>query len=242
MQHSKKNSLFSGLPEGDERIKNQAHTNQHPLRCRSRIVNTYRRSLVAAAGAVTIAPLMEGWADTTPQASNSPAANKRVLSSFTNGYMLPGAGWRGFSDRVMGGISNAELDAATVAGKSCIRLTGNVTRESNGGFIQMALYFGRDYDEFDGSAYKGIELLVYGNNEDYNLHVRTSDCGWHDESYRMTFYAEPAWQRIRVPWEAFEANNVEAPLNSAHLQRIAILGWMREFEADVALAEIALYR
>jgi hypothetical protein len=204
-------------------------------------VNTYRRSLIAAAGAATVAPLLESLAEPTLQDSKSLAANKLMLSSFTNGYMLPGAGWRGFSDRVMGGISNAELDSATIAGKNCIRLTGNVTRESNGGFIQMALYFGPDYDEFDGSAYQGIELLVYGNNEDYNLHVRTSDCGWHDESYRMTFYAEPAWQRIRIPWEAFEANNVDAPINSAHLQRIAILGWMREFEADVALAEISLY-
>jgi hypothetical protein len=31
------------------------------------------------------------------------------------------------------------------------------------------------------------------------------------------------------------------PLDSSSLQRIAILGWMRDFEADVALAEIALY-
>ena len=188
-----------------------------------------------------MAPLLESWADNAPQASKSPTADKLMLSSFTNGYMLPGAGWRGFSDRVMGGISNAELESATIAGKNCIQLTGNVTRESNGGFIQMALYFGRNYDELDGSSYKGIELLVYGNNEDYNLHVRTSDCGWYDESYRMTFFAEPRWQRVRVPWEAFEANQVAAPLNSSHLQRIAILGWMREFEADIALAEISLY-
>jgi hypothetical protein len=204
-------------------------------------VNTYRRSLIAAAGAATIAPLLESWADTTTHGSNSPAESNLTLSSFTNGYMLPGAGWRGFSDRVMGGISNAELASATIAGKNCIQLTGNVTRESNGGFIQMALYFGRDNDELNGSDYKGVELLVYGNNEDYNLHIRTSDCGWHDESYRTTFYAEPTWKKIRVPWEAFEANNVETPLNSAHLQRIAILGWMREFTADVALAEISLY-
>ena len=211
-------------------------------------MNTYRRSLIAAAGAASFAPLLNSWANEAQPKIHQPAndpLNERpkslVLSSFTNGYMLPGAGWRGFSDRVMGGISNAELDSATIAGKNCIQLTGNVTRESNGGFIQMALYFGRDYDEFDGSAYKGVELLVYGNNEDYNLHIRTSDCGWYDESYRMTFYAEPSWQKIRVPWEAFEANKVEASLNSSHLQRIAILGWMREFEADVALAEISLY-
>jgi hypothetical protein len=31
------------------------------------------------------------------------------------------------------------------------------------------------------------------------------------------------------------------PLNPAKIQRIALLGWMREFTADLALAEVALY-
>jgi hypothetical protein len=207
-------------------------------------MNSYRHTLITSAGAANLDPMLKSWADSEVAGSNTPEyaqASKLMLSSFNSGYMHPGAAWRGFSDRVMGGISNAELNSARVNGKTCIQLTGNVTRESNGGFIQMALYFGRDDDELDGSAYKGIELLVYGNNEAYNLHIRTADCGWYDESYRMTFYAEPSWQKIRIPWEAFEANKVAAPLNSSHLQRIAILGWMREFKADVALAEISLY-
>ena len=169
---------------------------------------------------------------------------KRVLSSFLDGenYVVPGGSWRGFSDRVMGGISNASLDNSRIDGKSCIRLSGNVTRESNGGFIQMALYFGREYDEFDARGYRGIELLTYGNDENYNIHVRTSDCGWHDQSYRMTFFAAREWQRLRVPWEVFTANKIGKALDPSRLQRIAILGWMREFEADIALGEIALYR
>ncbi len=198
-------------------------------------MNYQRRSLLATVSAAYLAPWVSSWAAPTQQ------TEKLVLSNFPNGYMHPGAGWRGFSDRVMGGISNATLNSSTVAGKNCIRLTGNVTRESNGGFIQMAMYFGRSYDELDGSAYSGIELLVYGNNEEYNLHVRTSDCGWYDESYRMTFFAEPRWQRIRVPWEMIKPNGIKTPLNSARLQRIALLGWMREFQADIALAEVSLY-
>ena len=198
-------------------------------------MNYQRRSILSAATAASIAPLLNSWA--SPATQN----DRLVLSNFPNGYMHPGAGWRGFSDRVMGGISNATLNSATVGGKNCIRLSGNVTRESNGGFIQMAMYFGRSYDELDGSGYSGLELLVYGNNEDYNLHVRTSDCGWYDESYRMTFFAEPRWQRIRVSWDDFTPNGLDMPLNNARLQRIAVLGWMREFKADIALAEISLY-
>jgi hypothetical protein len=175
--------------------------------------------------------------------SPNDGSNELVLSDFSAAepYILEGAGWRGFSDQVMGGVSSARMDRDTVASKNCARLTGTVTRESNGGFIQMALYFGADEAELDGSACSGIELQVFGNNEDYNVHIRTADCGWYDESYRHTFFAKPEWQSVRIPFSEFEANSVKAPLNSARINRIAILGWMREFQADIALARISLY-
>jgi hypothetical protein len=142
----------------------------------------------------------------------------------------------------MGGVSDAAFDRATVAGRRCVRLSGRVTRDSGGGFIQMALDLGTRGADFDASAYAGIEFLVHGNDEDYNVHIRTADCGWYDESYRATFRAESRWQRLRLAWSDFTANGVSVPLDPAHLQRIAFLGWMREFTADLALAEIALYR
>ena len=197
-----------------------------------------RRSLVATAATLPIQPWLKAFA-AQPDSGSDNLVLTRVSGSETD--MLPGAGWRGFSDRVMGGVSNANLDQDIVAGKSCLRLSGNVTRESNGGFIQMALYFGRNYDELDASDYSGVELLVHGNNEDYNVHIRTSDCGWHDESYRHTLFVPAKWQRVRIPWQDFTANKVNKPLDPGSLQRIALLGWMREFEADIALAEISLY-
>jgi hypothetical protein len=202
-------------------------------------VNTYRHSLIAAAGAATVAPLFNAGGN--EQQQSKPQDDALVLTSFLSGFVMPGATWRGFSDRVMGGISNANLEQDTIAGRNCARLTGTVTRESNGGFIQMALYFGADEAELDGSAYSGIELLIYGNNEDYNVHMRTADCGWYDESYRHTFFAKPEWQLVRIPFSEFKANSVTAPLNSGRINRIALLGWMREFEADIALARISLY-
>jgi len=201
-----------------------------------------RRKLIFTIGLLPFA----GWFRTMAAENTSTPNNDAgtlVLSDFSadKPYVMEGASWRGFSDRVMGGISDANLDKDTVAGKNCARLTGTVTRESNGGFIQMALYFGADEAELDGSAYSGIELLVYGNNEDYNVHMRTADCGWYDQSYRHTFFAKPEWQRVRIPFSEFEANSVTAPFNSARINRIAILGWMREFQADIALSRIALY-
>ena len=202
-------------------------------------MNPRRRLLVTLAAMApaycTLRALASGEAPVTEQ--------RLILSSFEDGgeSLAPNAGWRGFSDRVMGGVSDATFGRATVAGKSCVRLTGRVTRDSGGGFIQMALDLATRDRDFDASAYSGVEFLVHGNDEDYNCHVRTADCGWYDQSYRATFRAAPRWQTIRLPWTGFTPNDLAVPLNPAKIQRIALLGWMREFTADIALAEVALY-
>lgn len=199
-------------------------------------MNPRRRGLVVLVGLVPTAAWFAAVA-------NAVTDDRLVLSRFLDGQavLAPNARWRGFSDRVMGGVSDATFSAASVAGKDCLRLAGRVTRDNGGGFIQMALDLGSRNAPFDGSAYAGVEFLVHGNDEDYNVHVRTADCGWYDESYRATFHAEPRWQPLRLAWSDFTANGVTTPLNPARLQRIALLGWMREFTADLAVAEAALY-
>jgi hypothetical protein len=201
-----------------------------------------RRAILIAAGLLPLTGTFRNLAAKDKVPVND-IADELVLSDFTGAepYVLAGAGWRGFSDRVMGGVSDATFGKAIVGGKNSVRLSGRVTRESNGGFIQMAMYFGNRDAELDGSAYAGIELQVYGNNEDYNVHVRTADCGWYDDSYRYTFFAKDNWQTVRIPWGDFKPNSVTVPLNSSLINRISILGWMREFQADIALARIALY-
>ncbi len=207
-------------------------------------MNPQRRSLLAAAGSLTALACLPACIPAFAAGHKRVLPERLVLSSFKDGEIqtYSSSGWTGFSDRVMGGISNAEFEIDRIEGKDAIRLTGNVTRESNGGFIQMAYFFGRNYRYFDASDYDGIELLVYGNNEDYNVHVRTNDCRWYEQSYRHTAFITPEWQRLQIPWDAFTPNGVRAPLNQAELQRIAVVGWMREFDADISVAELALYK
>ena len=82
---------------------------------------------------------------------------------------------------------------------------------------------------------------MWGNGEEYNCHIRTTDVRWYEQSYRATFTSKPEWQTLRLPWSAFIPNGLKEPLNLKGLQRVALLGWMRDFDADVALARIALY-
>lgn len=199
-------------------------------------MNATRRSLVTMAGMLPISAMA---GKPTDGLGVEATHDRLVLSDFgpEEEYVMPGASWRGFTDRVMGGVSDADFNRDELDGRRCVRMTGNVTRDNGGGFVQMALYL----DHADLSRYSGIELLVYGNDEDYNTHIRTSDCGWHDQSYRATFHAKPRWQTVRLPWDAFEANGVKAELNTAEVERIGLLGWMRDFSADLAIGEVALY-
>ncbi len=170
------------------------------------------------------------------------AAGRLVLDDFADqSTAQAGSRWRGFSDRVMGGRSDGRLVRTTLAGRPCLRLTGFVTREDNGGFLQMALDLAPWPEGFDASRYRGIEILVYGNDEHYNVHLRTADVRWYDQSYRATFHAAPEWRRLRLPWSAFKPHGLTAELDVQRLRRVGLLGWMREFEVDLALGEIALY-
>jgi hypothetical protein len=198
-------------------------------------VNLVRRALLAAGG---VLPAL-AWAGATDDL----AATHLPLADFSTEppRLAPPVRWRGFSDRVMGGVSEGEFRVDTVAGRRGARMTGRVTRDSGGGFIQMALDLAGRGDGFDASAWQGVEALVHGNDEDYNVHVRTADCGWYDESFRLTFRAPARWTRLRFGWSQFEPNGLDAPLDASRLQRVAFLGWMREFEADLAVAEVSLY-
>jgi len=201
-----------------------------------------RRTLAALAALSPVfkwSPMMAAESPTALTANT----DRLLITDFTGDevYYLQDSAWRGFTDRVMGGISDAAFGTDVVAGKRCARMSGDVTRESNGGFIQLSMSFGDYRGTLDASAYQGIELLVHGNDENYNLHVRTNDCRWYEQSYRMTFYAKPEWQTVRAAWSDFEPNGLSAPLDTAAINRIAVLGWMREFHADIGLAKVWLY-
>jgi hypothetical protein len=152
-----------------------------------------------------------------------------------------GTDWRLVSDTVMGGVSRGSLVPTLVAGRSCLRLTGEVSLENNGGFVQASL----DLDQgggFDASAYAGIELDVLGNGQQYNLHLRTADTRIVWQSYRASFIATPAWTTLRLPFSEFVPYRTSAALNLARLRRLGVVAIGREMQADVCIGKIALYR
>jgi hypothetical protein len=152
-----------------------------------------------------------------------------------------GTPWRGFSDRVMGGLSQETIVLVTIDGRRCLRLTGDVRLENNGGFIQMARDLAPDGGTFDASAYAGVLLVARGNGERYGLHLRTPACARPWQSYRAGFVAGSAWREIRLSFDTFEPHRLSEPLDIGHLRRLGLVAIGRAFRADLAVGVIGLY-
>lgn len=151
-----------------------------------------------------------------------------------------GTRWQLIADTVMGGVSRGTLTAETVDGRHCLHLTGHVSLENNGGFVQAALDLSPE-GFLDARAWTGIELDVRGDGQTYNLHLRTADTRIVWQSYRASFRAGSRWERVRLPFGVFEPYRIDRPLNLSCLRRLGLVAIGREMTADLCVARIAFY-
>jgi hypothetical protein len=158
----------------------------------------------------------------------------------TGGPSRLGTPWRLVTDGVMGGVSAGGLSLAQIDGRRALCLRGEVRLENNGGFVQAALDLAPRGD-LDASAYTGIRLLVRGNGEAYNLHLKTADLRLPWQSYRSSFHTGPEWREIRLPFGGFEPHRIDVPLDTAHLRSLGLVAIGRAFAAELCVAEIGLY-
>ena len=151
-----------------------------------------------------------------------------------------GTTWRLVTDNVMGGVSNGRLVPTTLNGQPCLRLTGQVSLANNGGFVQASLDLSLT-GTLDARAYNGIELRVWGNGENYNVHLRNLDTRIVWQSYRACFQAAPYWQNVRLPFAGFQPYRIDRPLDLQHLRRLGLVAIGCEMVVDLCVANIALY-
>ena len=151
-----------------------------------------------------------------------------------------GNAWYLVTDSVMGGISTGRLSLDMVENRPCLRMQGNVSLENNGGFIQIALDLSDDILKY-AQNFTGVLLEVYGNNEQYNLHLRTQDITLPWQSYRTTFTATPEWKTLHLPFAEFIPYRIDKTLDISRLRRIGIVAIGHAFVADLCLGKIGLY-
>jgi hypothetical protein len=177
------------------------------------------------------------WSSATMAANSSLILDDRSSGSLCANNA---ACWQAITDTVMGGLSDGRLKPAQVEGRPCLRLSGEVSLLNNGGFVQASL----DLDAaglLDARGYGGIEIDVFGNDETYNLHLRSADTRIVWQSYRALFQAPPRWQTLRLPFAGFQPYRIDEPLDLSKLRRLGIVAIGREMRADICIARLSLY-
>ena len=139
-------------------------------------------------------------------------------------------GWRFFTDRVMGGLSQGEAKIANGA----LTLIGEVSTANNGGFIQ-ARREGISLPE----GTQALRIHVRGDGQTYYIHLRTSDTHLPWQYYQAPFAAPPDWTDIHLPLFAFKASGARLPQypEPADVRSIALVAYGRDHTANVSLAE-----
>ena len=84
-------------------------------------------------------------------------------------------------------------------------------------------------------------MNVTGDDDAYNLHLRTTDVTRPWQSYRATFRPTPEWRTIHLPFVDFTAHRIDAPLDLSRFRRIDIVAIGRAFEADLVMGGIRFF-
>jgi hypothetical protein len=149
--------------------------------------------------------------------------------------------WMMITDGVMGGVSRGTVTAEIVDGRTAARMRGRVSTENNGGFIQIALDLLPNGGAIDATGLTGVAIDMFGNDETYGAHLRSTDITRPQQSYRQGFITPSRWATVELPFAEFAPHRIETPLNLARLRRIGLVAIGREFDVDLSVARLALY-
>lgn len=147
--------------------------------------------------------------------------------------------WSYISDQVMGGISQGTLTFEEKQDIPYARLTGIVSTENKGGFIQ----FRTSLHNINTKSVDGIYINVKGNNQKYYLHLRTKGTFLPWQYYQAEFDVSENWQTIKLPLENFVASSgwLRKKVKLASIESIGVVAFGRDHIADISVSEIGFY-
>ena len=169
-------------------------------------------------------------------AGDPAAAGPRMTETFET---EPETRWRFFTDSVMGGVSSGEMRFVRRGGVAFARMTGRVSTENNGGFIQMRMTL----PEPPAANTRGIRLVARGNGQRYFVHLRTRGMILPWQYYQAGFEVTDDWAEIKLPLARFTASGAllrQVP-RADSLESIGVVAYGRDHAAEIELREIGLY-
>ena len=146
--------------------------------------------------------------------------------------------WLFFADTVMGGKSSGKVEFKKTGLDFYAKLSGSVTTENNGGFIQIR----RTVSGLDQKI-TGVGLKVKGNNQAYHVFLRTTGTLLPWQYYQASFFAEPKWATIKIPIANFKRSGLflSSSIDPRTIKSIGLVAFGRDFEANLSVSEVAFY-
>lgn len=153
--------------------------------------------------------------------------------------MQPETRWRFFTDSVMGGVSTGRLDFGQEDGRPHARMTGRVSTENRGGFIQMR----HDLAAPPPGGTKGVRLVARGNGQRYFVHLRTAGTVLPWQYYQAGFDVTRDWREVQLPLDAFRPSGglLRKVPAAPSLTSVAVVAYGRDHDADIEVREMGFY-
>ena len=166
-----------------------------------------------------------------------------LIDDFSSTESRLGTIWEGFTDQVMGGRSEMSVVRVPAAEEQYIRMSGTVSLERNGGFIQIRLKL-TEKGSYDASEYEGIRLKVRGKDKGYYVFLRSASTVFPWKFYKAPFEVTDQWTYVDIPWSEFTEGDYGRvkPLNTKSLKSISLTAYAREFNAELEVSEVGLYK
>lgn len=144
--------------------------------------------------------------------------------------------WEYISDNVMGGVSTGNVEFQNIAGKSSAVLTGNVTTENNGGFIQIR----RALNSVNLDKARSIKLIAKGNKQKYYVFLRTTGTILPWQYYQSSFTVDEDFNVFILLIEKFKKSGflMASKINPRKITSVGLVAFGRDHHAELIVKEI----
>ena len=161
------------------------------------------------------------------------------IMTFDNFIIDPAARWEFITDQVMGGVSNGKLEFKTDTTSSFARMTGNVSLENKGGFIQFRRKVNKKFD----NSLMGLKLSLRGNNEVYFIHLRTTGTFLPWQYYQASFASKDQWSTVSIPFSQFRRSGwmLSENVKPQNIKSIGIVAFGKKHTVKIDVRAISLY-
>ena len=163
-------------------------------------------------------------------------AGETMIENFA---IQPETRWRFFADTVMGGVSTGRVTFVIEDGDVHAHMTGVVSTQNNGGFIQIRM----NLSEVAPEGATGVRLIVRGNDQRYFVHLRTSGTLLPWQYYQAGFDVTQDWVEILLPFTDFKASGrlLRTVPRASSLNSIGIVAYGRDHDAEIDVKEVGFF-